>query len=433
MAATTTLERATTTTAPRSDRAPVEPEWERSAFAAFALQVSILLLFLAASSAPTPLYSVYEAKWGFSPITVTVVFAVYAIAVLVALLTVGSLSDHIGRRPVLLAAIVLEVAAMIVFITAEGVSALVVARVVQGLATGAAVGAIGAGLIDIHRVKGTVANGVGALAGTATGAIGSGVVVQYLPAPTHLVYLVIAIVVVLQGVGVVFMPESSARKNGAVASLRPRFSLPPAARGTALMAFPALVAVWSLAGFYGSLGPALVRRVVGSNSLVLGGLALFTIAAAASITIYLIRNSSPRLVMLGGTVALLVGVAITFWSIDATSAVAFFVGATIAGSGFGAGFQGALRIVLPLAAPHERAGVLSMLYVVSYLAFGLPAIAAGYLVVHDGGLLTTAREYAVFVMVLATIALAGLSLRRIPQTGNAGDGSALPECLAGAR
>lgn len=87
---------------------------------AFYLQASIVVAFLAASSAPTPLYAVYQGEWGFSPITTTVVFGIYALAVLAALLTVGSLSDHIGRRPVLLTAIALQAVAMVVLSTAGG-------------------------------------------------------------------------------------------------------------------------------------------------------------------------------------------------------------------------------------------------------------------------------------------------------------------------
>src|ERR1700748_1317963 len=103
--------------------------------ATFALQVSIVVVFLASSSAPTPLYALYQARWGFSPITTTVVFGIYAVAVLAALLTVGALSDHIGRRPVLLAAIAAQAASMIVFVTAAGVPELMAARIIQGLAT----------------------------------------------------------------------------------------------------------------------------------------------------------------------------------------------------------------------------------------------------------------------------------------------------------
>src|ERR1700742_3758411 len=134
--------------------------------AAFVLQLTILIELLASSSVPTPLYSIYQAKWGFTPITITVVFAVYAFAVLSALLVVGKLSDHIGRRPVLFAALLAQLVALLVLTTASDIGMLTVGRVLQGLSTGAAVGAIGAGLIDLNPQRGTIANGVGPMTGT---------------------------------------------------------------------------------------------------------------------------------------------------------------------------------------------------------------------------------------------------------------------------
>jgi predicted MFS family arabinose efflux permease len=379
--------------------------------AAFGLQVSILVLFLASSSAPTPLYAVYEARWGFSPITVTVVFGVYALAVLTSLLTVGSLSDHIGRRPVLLGAIVVQAIAMLVFATAGGVPALLLARVVQGLATGAAIGALGAGLIDLQKARGTIANGVAPVMGTATGALGSSVLVQYLPAPTRLVYLVIFTVLLMQAIGIVLMAETATPKPGALASLRPEVGLPAGARKPFLLAAPVLVAAWALAGFYLSLGPTLAGLVVGSHSVLLGGLAVFALAGSGGVTVLLSRTTPPRTVMFLGTVALIVGVGTILLAIDHTSATAFFVGTALAGVGFGAGFQGGLRTVLPFAALHQRAGVLSTTYVLCFLAMGLPAVVAGVLVTHVG-VLTTAREYGVVVMVLAGLALLGMAGRR---------------------
>jgi predicted MFS family arabinose efflux permease len=379
---------------------------------AFYLQASIVTLFLAGSSAPTPLYAVYQDEWGFSPITVTAVFGIYAIVVLAALLVVGRLSDHIGRRPVLLVAIALGAVAMAIFATADGVPMLILGRIAQGLATGAAVGAVGAGMLDIDRVKGTVANGVAPISGTAIGALGSGLLVSYLPSPTRLVYLVLLVAYLVQGVGVVLMAETSPRKAGARASLRPQFALPAAVRGPLLVATPVLVAVWALGGFYASLGPALIGTIAGSSSLVLGGLALFILAASGAVTIVVVRNLAPRSVMLLGIGALLVGVSTTLVAISASSEPVFLVGTAIAGVGFGGGFQGALRTIVPLAEAHERAGVISVVFVVSYLALGLPAVIAGFLVVDSGGLLTTAREYGIAVMALAALALVGLAWRR---------------------
>jgi MFS family permease len=116
--------------------------------------------------------------------------------------------------------------------------------------------------------------------------------------------------------------------------------------------------------------------------------------------------------MLAGMAGLVAGVGITLLGVSAASAAWFFAGTAVAGAGFGAGFQGAIRTVLPHAAAHERAGVLSTLWVVSYLALGLPGVVAGYLVVHDGGLLPTTREYGVAVMALAALAVLGLALSR---------------------
>ena len=282
---------------------------------------------------------------------------------------------------------------------------LLVGRILQGLATGAAAGAIGAGMLDLHRARGTVANAVGPLLGTGSGALAAGLLVQYLPAPTHLVYLVLFGVFLLQALGVLFMAETVARRPGALASLRPRFALPTAARRPFLVATPVIVAVWSLAGLYGLLGPALVRLLVGPNSFVLAGLALFVLAGSGAITVLVLRTAAPRTMLILGIVALFTGVGITLLAISQTMAVLFFVGTAVAGVGFGAGFQGALRTVLPLAGPQERAGVLSLLYVVSYLALGLPAVIAGFLVVHGGGVLLTAREYGLAVMLLAALAL----------------------------
>ncbi len=376
---------------------------------AFYLLASVIVSFLAGSSAPTPLYAVYASRWGFSPITTTVVFGVYALAVLAALLTVGRLSDHVGRRPVLLAAIAIQAVVMVVFSTADGVPQLLIARIVQGLSTGAAAGAIGAGMLDLNKVRGTVANAVAPITGTATGALGSGLIVQFLPAPTHLVYLVLLGVLFLQALGVMMMPETTTRAPGALASIRPQFAVPPRARRPLLFAAPALVAVWALAGLYGALGPALVRLVSGSGSIVLGGLSLAVLAGSGAGAVLLLQRQSARGLMVIGGIALIAGTGLTLLAVTFGSVPGFFIGTVITGAGFGGGFQGAIRSVMPLAAPHQRAGMLSVVYVISYLAMGLPAVVAGFLLVHEGDLLATAVQYGAAVMVLAALALLGVA------------------------
>jgi MFS family permease len=305
---------------------------------------------------------------------------------------------------------------MVVFATAVGVPELMVARVVQGVATGAALGAVGAGLLDLDRARGTVANAVAPGIGTASGALLSSLVVQLLPAPTHLVYLAAIVVFVLQGVGVLLLRETVTPMPGAIRSLVPEVALPPSSRGAVLAAAPVLFAVWALAGFYAALGPAILRTVTGSSALVMGGLGLFVLAGVAAVSVYLLREADPHAVMGLGIVALIVGVGTTLVGLDAGSTAVFFAGTAIAGVGFGSGFQGGIRTVMPLPLPHERAGVLSVLYVVSYLGMGLPAVVAGFLVVHGGGLMTTAYQYGFAVIVLALLALAAMA-RRSPKDG----------------
>ena len=287
---------------------------------------SLIVALLASSAAPTPLYAIYQAQWHFTPITTTVVFGVYALAVLAALLTLGKLSDHVGRRPVLLTAIAVHAGSLVIFATATGVPALLSARVVQGLSTGAAFGAIGAAMLDMDRELGTFANAVAPGMGSASGAILSALAVRFLPDPTHLIYLALIGVLALQAAAIATMRETVSRAPGALASLRPEITLPRAVRAPVLTAVPVLFAVWALAGLYGALGPALVHALTGSGNVVLGTLSLFVLAASAVVATIVLRRAAARTVMLVGILALITGVAVTVVAVSLGSAAVFFAG-----------------------------------------------------------------------------------------------------------
>jgi len=380
---------------------------------AFYLLASITVSFLAGSSAPTPLYALYQAQWGFSPVTMTIIFGIYAIAVLLALLFAGRLSDHLGRRPVLLAAIAVQVPTMVLFATASGVGDLVLARIIQGLATGAALGAVGAGMIDLNKERGATANAVAPAFGTATGGMLAGLLVQYLPAPTHLIYAVLGVVFILQGIGVALMAETIAPAPGALASLKPQFKLPAATRGPLLLALPVLVASWALGGFYASLGPMLVRGMLGIGSAFLGGLALFVLAASGGLAVLALQHRAPRAMMTFGASMLAAGVGIVVLTLPLHSLAVFLVGTAVAGMGFMSGFQGAVRSIVLFAPPHERAGVLSIVFIVSYLSMGVPAIVAGALVTRHGNIIGTAEQFGAVVIALALAAVMAAGLRMV--------------------
>jgi MFS family permease len=379
--------------------------------------------FLAGSSAPTPLYPLYQAMWGFSPVMLTIVFGIYALAVLAALLIAGRLSDHLGRRPVLIVAALGQALVMLLFATAESVTGLLVARVVQGVTTGAAIGAIGAAMIDLDKSRGTVANAVAPPFGTALGALIGGIFLQYLPGPTHFVYAVLAAIFMAQILGLMFMEESISAQPGVLGSLKPRLNLPRATREPLLLAVPILVAVWALGGFYGSLGPMLLRGMLNSRSPVLGGLALFVLAASAGISVLLLQQRTPRQMVMLGAGSLFAGVGLTALTLPQGAIGLFFLGTAVAGIGFGVGFQGAVRSVIPSAAPHERAGTLSIIFIICYLAMGVPAVVAGSMLARHVNIIAVAQYFCAVIMALAAVACLGatISRRYAPKLRGRGD------------
>ena len=385
--------------------------------AAFWLVAGTTALLLAASSAPSPLYPVYQAEFGFSALTLTGVFAVYVLALLLSLLTVGRLSDYLGRRPVLAAALVVEAAAMAVFLDAHGVSALFAARVVQGLATGAAVGVLGALLLDLQPPNGSrlgsLVNSAAATGGLGVGAALTGVLIQYAPHPTRLVFVILTSVFVALALATGLLPETVERKPGARAALRPRVSVSPAARSPFGRALPIMASTWMLGGLMLSLGGSLLGTVFAQRNHAVVGLLIGLFAGSAAVASVALRDRTPETMARVGTSALVVGTTLFVAAIATSSLAVFTVAALIAGSGFGPAFLGAFRSLSQLAAPHERAGLISAIYVVSYLAFSVPALVAG-LVITDAGLRRTSLVYSLVVaaVVAGTLAYEHAAVRR---------------------
>lgn len=366
-----------------------------------------LLTFLAASSAPTPLYHLYQEGLHFSSGMLTLVFGVYALSLLAALLTVGSLSDHLGRKPVIFAALGLNMLAMLLFINESSVAWLIAARTLQGFATGMATAVLGAALLDTDRQQGPLVNSVAPLLGMACGAMGSSLLVEFAPLPTQLIYWTLLALMLGQAMYVWRLPETVSRIPGALASLRPTLHVPPQARRALWLSLPVDVAVWAMGGFYLSLAPSLVRAATGSTSNLIGGGLVAVLTLSGALMIFSLRNRPAHKVLRLGASLLAVGVALILAAVHSASLPLFFIATLIAGSGFGAGFLGALRSVVPLALPHERAGLMSAFYVLSYLAFCLPSLLAGNLI-RSFGLIATTDGYGVVLIMLTLGALAGL-------------------------
>jgi hypothetical protein len=383
---------------------------------AFALVSVTLALLLFASAAPSPLYVVYQQEWHFSAITLTSVFSVYVLALLVALVFAGSLSDHIGRRPVIAGALLVEVGAMVLFGVAHGVAVLFAARIVQGFATGVATGALSASLIDLqpgsHPQRGALVSSIAPLVGLAAGALGSGLLVEYGPDPLRLIYWLLVGGFALAIAAVPAMPETVAARGGGLAGvLRPRLGVPPVARAAFVATAPCMVATWALGGLYLSLGPSLAASLLHTSSHVTGALVIVALNATGALTSFLLRGLVAERMMLTGATLLTVGVGVTLVALNDELTGLFFAGSVIAGSGFGPAFAGAFRTATAPAPPTGRAALIAAIYVLSYLAFSLPAIAAGIAVTHSG-LLSTTNVYGGAVMALAVAATALTAAQR---------------------
>jgi MFS family permease len=376
---------------------------------AFWLLAFTLGLLLFASSAPSPLYVIYQESWGFSAITLTSVFAVYAIALLATLLTAGSISDHVGRRPALFLALGIEMIGMLLFAEAGGVAWLFAARILQGIATGIAMGAISAALLDLQpgdRPRLGALVGVAApLSGLAAGAIVSGVLVQYAPEPTRLVYWLLLGGFALATLLAVAVPETVRGDGSWTAAVRPRVAVPGSLRTAFLAAVPCLIATWALGGLVLSLGPSLTAGVLGDTSHVAGGLPIFVMAGISALASIWLRDSHARATARGGLVALIAGVGVALAALQTGSTALFLAGAAVAGLGFGPAFAGAFRALTTLAPTDQRAGFVSSILIVAYLAFSLPAVAAG-VAVTQLGLHETADIYGIALIALAAVALA---------------------------
>lgn len=374
----------------------------------------LMVTFLAASSVPTPLYRLYQTSWGFSTTWLTLVFASYVFALLATLLMTGSLSDHMGRRPVVAMAIVGEILAMGAFLLADDLAWLLTARIVQGVATGLATSALAAAMLDSDHTRGPLMASISPLSGMGIGALFAGVMVTFAPAPMRLVYLALIIVFLILGLWLLRIPEGVAPRPGALASLRPKARVPVVARKPLLRVVPAVVSSWALGGFSLSLGPTLVEIVSHRQSPLIGCLITFLLPFVGGISVWTLRARSSRLAVLLGTACIIAGMLGLLLGVYFTRIDILLAGTTVAGIGFGAAFMGALRIVMPLAPATERSALMAAFYVICYLSASLLALLGGVATQHFG-LMPTTYVYGGGVALLSLTAFLATLAQR-PET-----------------
>ncbi|MDB5998919.1 MAG: transporter [Rhizobacter sp.] len=370
---------------------------------AFPVLALVLFAFFFAASAPSPMFVVLQRAWNFSPSMLTVAYAVYAMALLLSLLIAGSLSDHIGRRPVLLAALLLQTAAMVMFLLARGIGGLIAARIVQGVATGIASGAMSAAVVEAapaaKKRLGALISSVSPLAGLAVGALLTGMAIRW---TDHSVTLVFGGLVALFAVGsavVAFMPETVTPRGGVLASLVPRVSIPASAKAEFVRSLPVLISVWALGGLYLALAPSLMLQVFEVDNGIVNGLTIAILSGVGAAAPTLFKRFAPAKAAAIGTSTIVAGMLLLLASLATRSIELFFVGTAVAGIGFGAAFSAVVQALSPLAKAHERGELFAAIFVAAYLALSIPAMVAGFLVTPFG-LLGTVEGYAVLLILV---------------------------------
>lgn len=362
---------------------------------AFALGVLIL-----GTNLPSPLYAVYAQRFGFSPLTITLLVSVYVAVLVPALLAFGSLADSTGPRPVLVPAIVAAVAGAVIFAVADGTGALFAARAVQGLAVGAASGPLTAALVATEphddRARASLVGSLMTTVGAGLGPVVGGGLAQYAPAPTVLCYVIeIGLLVIALGFVVTV-------RGGAAGPARPRRPrIPAGIRGAFALAAAVSFLAWAVAYIVLGLVPSYVEGALHSDNLLLGGGAAGMLLLCAAIAQLAAARQGPEWTIPTGLLLLVLGLA-GLVAAGLLGSVALLLGTVaVTGAGQGLAFLGALRRVNDLAPADERAGVASAFYVVTYLGGGGPVIVVGLLAGPLG--LVPAVQLAAGVLALACV------------------------------
>jgi MFS family permease len=379
---------------------------------AYAFAVTML-----GTTLPTPLYPLYEKRLGFSGLIVTVVFATYAIGVIVALMLLGQQSDRIGRRPVLLVALVFAASSSVVFLVAQSLAALLVGRLLSGFSAGIFTGTATAALVDLapasRRGRATLIATVANIGGLGLGPLLAGALAQLAPDPLRLPYMVHLALLIPAAAVIWLMPEPvdvSAGAGGLQLRVQ-RLSVPREMRATFARGAAASFAGFAVMGLFTAVAPAFLAELLGLPSHLLAGAVVFVVFASSCGGQLALEVVAPGTGLPAGCVGMIAGAGLIAGGIGAGSLALLICGAAIGGFGIGLSFRAGLASINRESPSDRRGEVASSFFVIAYLALAIPIIGVGA-ASQAFSLRTAGLVFSAFVAALSLAVLASLTMRR---------------------
>jgi MFS family permease len=379
------------------------------AFAAVAYAFWVNML---GTTLPTPLYAIYSQRFGFSELTITVIFAVYAAGVIGALLVFGSWSDQIGRRPVLMLGLGFSALSAVAFLVANSLGLLLVGRVLSGLSAGVFTGTATATLVDLapeeRRGQATLVATMANMGGLGFGVLLAGVVSQFGPLPLRLTFWIDLGILIPALVGVVLISDP-VQARGRVRLRIQALAIPEEVRPIFIRAALAGFAGFAVLGLATAVVPAFLASL-GVKSHAIVGLVVFGVFAASTVGQLLLDAVPEGTALPAGCGALIIGMAVFAAGLGTSTLAVLILGAVIAGLGQGLSFRAGLAGINGSSPPEKRAEVASTFFVVAYVAISVPVIGEGVLA-KLSGLRTAGLVFAGVVAALAAVALLLLARR----------------------
>jgi len=366
--------------------APATPTRSRSAHGAgFWVIAAAFLLVMAFSTIPTPLYSLYQARDGFATFLLTVIFAVYAVGVIASLYLAGHISDWLGRRRIILIAVLIELLSAVIFLIWPSVPGLLVARFISGVGVGALTATATAHLSELRAVarpdeSGRFSSTISTFVnngGLALGPLIAGFIAQWVAGPLQVPYVLFIVLLAVAGAAVAFVPETVERAEERRAYRPQRMSLPSESRGAFWSAAIAALSAFAIFGLFTSLAPSFLAGTLHETSHVIAGLVTFSVFGAAALA-QLLTTRMP-LVTQVRLAAILMAVGLAALSAGALLAnlPLFIAAGIVAGAGVGVQFRSSVAVAASLAQPPRRGEVMAALFLVAYLGLTVPVLLVG--------------------------------------------------------